>query len=151
MVSVAATTNGDAKSSFSQYGTWIDVSAPGSQILSTNEGTSYQMSQGTSMASPMVASLVGLMLSHAPSATPQDIIDCLLSSADNIDAANGNYLGQLGSGRINAEEALICLSAFTYSLDAGITGILNLKGRFVLLRSTLSLSFVIMVRKLLIQ
>lgn len=128
VVSVAATTNGDAKSSFSQYGTWIDVSAPGSQILSTNEGTSYQMSQGTSMASPMVASLVGLMLSHAPSATPQDIIDCLLSSADNIDAANGNYLGQLGSGRINAEEALICLSAFTYSLDAGITGILNPEG-----------------------
>ncbi|MDG1350509.1 MAG: S8 family serine peptidase [Crocinitomicaceae bacterium] len=128
VVSVAATTNGDAKSSFSQYGTWIDVAAPGSQILSTNEGTSYQMSQGTSMASPMVASLVGLMLSHAPSATPQDIIDCLLSSADNIDAANGNYLGQLGSGRINAEEALICLSAFTYSLDAGITGILNPEG-----------------------
>ena len=129
VVSVAATTNGDAKSSFSQYGTWIDVSAPGSQILSTNAGTGYSMSQGTSMASPMVASLVGLMISHAPSATPQDIIDCLLSSADNINAANSNYIGQLGSGRINAEEALICLSAFTYSLDAGITDIFSPSGQ----------------------
>ena len=129
VVSVAATTNGDAKSSFSQYGTWIDVSAPGSQILSTNEGTGYSMSQGTSMASPMVASLVGLMISHAPSATPQDIIDCLLSSADNINAANSNYIGQLGSGRINAEEALICLSAYTYSLDAGITDIFSPSGQ----------------------
>ena len=129
VVSVAATTNGDAKSSFSQYGTWIDVSAPGSQILSTNAGTGYSMSQGTSMASPMVASLVGLMISHAPSASPQDIIDCLLSSADNINAANSNYIGQLGSGRINAEEALICLSAYTYSLDAGITDIFSPSGQ----------------------
>ena len=129
VVSVAATTSGDAKSSFSQYGTWIDIAAPGSQILSTNEGTSYQMSQGTSMASPMVAGLVGLMISHAPSATPQDIIDCLLSSADNIDGANGNYINQLGSGRINAEEALICLNAYTYSLDAGITAIFNPAGQ----------------------
>lgn len=128
VVSVAATTSGDAKSGFSQYGTWIDIAAPGSQILSTDQGSSYQFSQGTSMASPMVAGLVGLMISHAPSATPQDIIDCLLSSADNIDAANGNYIGQLGSGRINAEEALICLSAYTYSLDAGITAILNPDG-----------------------
>lgn len=129
VVSVASTTSGDAKSSFSQYGSWIDISAPGSQILSTNEGTSYQFSQGTSMASPMVAGLVGLMISHAPSATPQDIIDCLLSSADNIDAANGNYINQLGSGRINAEEALICLNAYTYSLDAGITAIFKPEGQ----------------------
>ena len=129
VVSVASTTSGDAKSGFSQYGPWIDVAAPGSQILSTNEGTSYQFSQGTSMASPMVAGLVGLMISHAPSATPQDIIDCLLSSADNIDAANGNYLGQLGSGRINAEQALICLNAYTYSLDAGITDVLSPDGQ----------------------
>ena len=123
VVSVAATTSGDAKSSFSQYGTWIDVSAPGSQILSLNAGTGYSMSQGTSMASPMVAGLVGLMISHAPSASPSDIVNCLLSSADDIDGANPNYVGQLGSGRINAEEALICLNGFTYSLDAGITGI----------------------------
>ena len=129
VVSVAATTNGDAKSSFSQYGTWIDVSAPGSQILSTNEGTGYSMSQGTSMASPMVASLVGLMISHAPSASPSDIVGCLLSSADNIESANPNYQGQLGSGRINAEEALICLNAFTYSLDAGITNIFSPEGQ----------------------
>jgi len=129
VVSVAATTTGDAKSSFSQYGTWIDVSAPGSQILSTDAGTAYQFSQGTSMASPMVAGLVGLMISHAPSATPQDIVDCLLSSADNIESANPSYQGQLGSGRINAEEALICLNAFTYSLDAGITSILSPQGQ----------------------
>ena len=129
VISVASTTNGDVKSGFSQYGTWVDVSAPGSSILSCNEGTGYQITQGTSMASPMVAGLVGLMISHAPSATPSDIVNCLLSSADNIDAANANYVGQLGSGRINAEEALICLNAFTFAVDAGITQILRPEGQ----------------------
>jgi PKD repeat protein len=69
------------------------------------------------------------MISHAPSASPSDIIGCLLSSADNIESANPNYQGQLGSGRINAEEALICLNAFTYSLDAGITNIFSPEGQ----------------------
>ena len=66
VISVASTTSGDSKSSFSQYGSWVDISAPGSSILSTNEGSSYQVTQGTSMASPLVAGLVGLMISHAP-------------------------------------------------------------------------------------
>ena len=136
VISVASTTSGDSKSSFSQYGSWIDVAAPGSQILSCNEGTSYQFTQGTSMASPMVAGLVGLMISHAPSATPQDIINCLLSSADNIDGANPSYSGLLGSGRINAENALICLNSFTYSLDAGITQIFSPNGQVCLANVT---------------
>ena len=89
VVSVAATTNGDAKSSFSQYGTWIDVSAPGSSILSTDAGTAYQFLQGTSMASPMVAGLVGLMISHAPSATPQDIVDLSLIKKTDPTKPNG--------------------------------------------------------------
>lgn len=123
VISVASTTSGDSKSSFSQYGTWIDVSCPGSSILSCNQTTGYQITQGTSMASPMVAGLVGLMISHAQSASKQDIVSCLLSSCDNIDAANSNYVGQLGAGRVNAEQALLCLNAFTYTLDASITQI----------------------------
>ncbi len=123
VVSVASTTSGDAKSSFSQYGTWVSISAPGSSILSTNEGTSYQVTQGTSMASPMVAGLVGLMISHAPSATPQQVVNCLLSSSDNIDGANSNYIGQLGAGRINAYQALLCMNQYTYNLDVGVSSI----------------------------
>jgi PKD repeat protein len=123
VVSVASTTSGDAKSSFSQYGTWVSISAPGSSILSTDEGSSYQVTQGTSMASPLVAGLVGLMISHAPSATPQEVVNCLLSSAENIDGANSNYIGQLGAGRINAYQALLCMNQFTYDLDVGVSSI----------------------------
>ena len=123
VVSVASTTTGDSKSSFSQYGTWVSISAPGSSILSTDEGSSYQVTQGTSMASPLVAGLVGLMISHAPSASPQQVVDCLLSTAENIDGANSNYIGQLGAGRINAYQALLCMNQYTYNLDVGVSSI----------------------------
>ncbi|MFZ9028029.1 MAG: S8 family serine peptidase [Crocinitomicaceae bacterium] len=123
VVAVASTTSGDSKSGFSQYGTWVDISAPGSSILSTNEGTGYQITQGTSMASPLVAGLVGLMISHAPSAPQQEVVNCLLSTADNIDGINPSYAGQLGSGRINAYQALLCMNQFTYALDVGISAI----------------------------
>jgi PKD repeat protein len=123
VVAVASTTTGDAKSSFSQYGPWVSISAPGSSILSTDEGSSYQVTQGTSMASPLVAGLVGLMISHAPSASPQQVVDCLLNTAENIDGANSNYIGQLGAGRINAYQALLCMNQFTYALDVGVSSI----------------------------
>ena len=63
--------------------------------MSTNESSGYQVTQGTSMASPLVAGLVGLMKSYAPNATNTDLINCLYSSAANIDAINSNYIGEL--------------------------------------------------------
>jgi len=121
VVSVASTTTGDAKSGFSNYGSWIDIAAPGSSILSCNSGTGYTILQGTSMASPLVTSLVGLMKSHALSATNTDIVNCLYSSAVNIDGANSSYVGQLGAGRIDAYQAMVCANAYTLALDASIT------------------------------
>ena len=123
VISVASTTTNDAKSSFSNYGAWIDISAPGSSILSCNASTGYQVTQGTSMASPLVAGLMGLMKSYAPNASNQDLINCLYSSATNIDGANSNYVNQLGAGRIDAYQALLCLNAFSYALDAAITDV----------------------------
>ncbi len=127
VISVASTTTNDSKSGFSQFGTWIDIAAPGSAIRSTyaTSNTSYARIQGTSMASPNVAGLVGLIKSYVPTATNQDIINCLLSTADNIDAVNPNYIGQLGSGRINAFAALQCIGQFNLALDAGITEIID--------------------------
>ena len=111
VIAVASTTFGDSKSSFSNYGTWIDISAPGSAIYSTIPGNGYGTKQGTSMASPQVAGLAGLMLSLNPSLSPADIKSCILSSADNIDTQNPSYVGELGAGRINAQAAMNCISA----------------------------------------
>jgi len=125
VVSVASTNDTDGKSSFSNYGTWIDIAAPGSNILSTIEGSGYGPKSGTSMASPLVAGLVGLMKSHAPNATQTDLLNCLYSSADNIDAQNPNYVGELGAGRINANAAMNCASSFSAQNDAAIVDIIE--------------------------
>lgn len=110
-LSVASTTTNDVKSSFSNYGTWIDVSAPGSTIRSTIPNNTYSNMSGTSMASPMVAGLLGLMLSHYPAMSNPAVISCLLNTCTNIDGANPNYIGQLGSGRINAYAAMQCVNS----------------------------------------
>ncbi len=112
VISVASTTTNDAKSSFSNYGSWVDISAPGSAIRSTyftgNYTPSYADLQGTSMASPMVAGLCGLVKSVNPQMTQTQIENCVLTTADNINSVNGSYIGQLGSGRINAYQAVLC-------------------------------------------
>ena len=110
VISVANTRINDAKSNSSNYGTWIDISAPGENIRSTLKNGGYGNMTGTSMASPLVAGLAGLMLSVDPSLSPADVKSCLQSSADNIDAANGSYVGRLGAGRINALKALQCVA-----------------------------------------
>ena len=111
VISVASTSSTDAKSSFSNYGTDIDVSAPGSYIYSTLPGNTYGYMSGTSMASPMVAGLCGLMLSLNPALTQSDIQTCLENSCDDIDAQNPSYINQLGAGRINAEASMSCISS----------------------------------------
>lgn len=111
VISVAATTSSDTKASFSNYGSWIDISAPGNNIYSTTVGNSYGNKSGTSMASPMVAGLAGLMWSLNPTMPRADLINCLLTTATNINAQNPGYSGQLGSGRINAAQAMQCVSA----------------------------------------
>ena len=99
----------------SNYGTSIDVMAPGVDIMSTMSGLVgsndvYKSGSGTSMASPLVAGLCALMRSYAPAASVDEIKSCLLSTCYPIDDLNDpEYQGLLGSGRINAFEALKCL------------------------------------------
>ena len=123
VIAVASTTPTDAKSNFSQFGTWINISAPGSNIRSTYATSLYSSISGTSMASPHVAGLLGLMRSVAPNATNTDLINCLYSGADNINAQNPSFNGQLGVGRINAFNSMVCAAQFAAQFDAAITNI----------------------------
>ena len=112
VINVGATNTADQKAVFSNYGSTIDVMAPGDQIYSTLAGSdqSYGFLSGTSMACPLVSGLAGLMLAYDPGIDPDSLENCLKSTCDNIDAANPTYIGQLGAGRVNAFGALTCLS-----------------------------------------
>jgi len=102
----------DKKSGFSNYGSEIDVCAPGDPILSTvqrrYQGLSrYGELEGTSMSSPVAAAVAALIWSHYPQMKAAEVVKKLIESADNIDAKNrSKYKGLLGSGRVNALEAL---------------------------------------------
>jgi serine protease len=111
VVNVASVTSASARSSFSNYGTLIDVSAPGSSILSTlNAGTAgpgaenYASYSGTSMASPHVAGAVALVQSRRlalglPLYTPAEVEAQLKATAY---ALSGACSGGCGAGIIDA-------------------------------------------------
>ncbi|MFM2285858.1 MAG: hypothetical protein RLZZ543_1355, partial [Bacteroidota bacterium] len=123
VISVASTTNIDAKSSFSNYGSWIDICAPGSQMYSLVPFDGYAIKNGTSFSAPLVSAAAALLLSYQPSLTPDQVASCLTASADNIDIFNTNYVNQLGAGRLNLEQALLCLNANQAQYNATLNSV----------------------------
>jgi thermitase len=97
-IAVAATTNQDQRASFSTYGTWVDVAAPGANIYSTLIGGQYGLMSGTSMASPHVAGLAGLLRSRGIVTTRDAIRSRIESAADPITGTGSLW----AKGRINA-------------------------------------------------
>lgn len=116
-VAVAATDNQDKKAYFSEYGSWVDVAAPGVSIYSTwNDNTSasdpvpvcnsttecYKYASGTSMSTPMVSGVVALIWSTGKYATASQVRSRLEVTADKI-PGTGTYWS---AGRINAANAM---------------------------------------------
>ena len=97
---VASTDAADARSSFSNYGPWVEAAAPGSSIYSTWIGGIYSTMSGTSMATPHVAGLAGLLASQGLSNA--QIRDRICATADKI-AGTGTAWS---CGRINAQRAV---------------------------------------------
>jgi subtilisin family serine protease len=82
-ITVGSTTSSDARSSFSNYGSCLDVFAPGSSITSAwyTSTTATNTISGTSMASPHVAGVAALYLQGSPSATPATVANAITSTA----------------------------------------------------------------------
>ncbi|WP_326551211.1 S8 family peptidase [Micromonospora sp. NBC_01813] len=96
-ITVGSTTNTDARSSFSNFGTCLDIFAPGSSITApwhTSDSATNTIS-GTSMAAPHVAGAAALVASANPSWTPQQVRDFLYNNA-TVDA-----VGNPGTGSPN--------------------------------------------------
>jgi thermitase len=105
VLAVAATDQSDARASFSNYGSWVQVAAPGTTIMSTySDSTSYGYRQldGTSMASPHVAGLAALLWMSVYGSSAGAVINRIMATADPV--AGTGTLWQ--SGRINAAAAV---------------------------------------------
>jgi len=100
VIAVGATDRDDQRASFSNYGSWVDLAAPGVDILSTTRGASWGSMQGTSMATPVAAGVAALLLSTHPSWGADSVLARLQATALPVPG------GQLGAGRVDAAAAL---------------------------------------------
>jgi subtilisin family serine protease len=108
VMAVASTDHNDHKSSFSDYGSWVDIAAPGTSVYSTLPGSNYTYFSGTSMACPHVSGVAALIVSQygGSNMIPSLVRSRLQATADDIGSINPAYIGKLGSGRLNAFKAL---------------------------------------------
>jgi len=126
VISVAATNSSDRLASFSSYGPYVDVSAPGDGIFTTIIGTqatsydyAYGYASGTSLSTPITAGLAALIFSANPSLAPKQAEQILESTA--VDLGDPGYDVYYGWGRINASKALKVAAGSTppdFSLSA---------------------------------
>jgi len=102
VLSVASVNQLDGRSGFSNFHTSVDVSAPGSTIISTIPVGTYGYNSGTSMASPCAAGIAGLAKIMYPAYSPEQLQEHIKSTTDNIDSLTKEVPGLLGTGRVNA-------------------------------------------------
>lgn len=108
-ITVGSTTNTDARSSFSNFGTCVNIFAPGSNITAawSTSNTATNTISGTSMAAPHVAGVAALYLANNPSATPAQVTQAILNNAST------GKLSSIGTGSPN----LLLFSLFSAPVD----------------------------------
>jgi subtilisin family serine protease len=105
LVSVSATDSTDTLASWSSYGPYVDLSAPGVGIWTTTVGGGYGAVSGTSFSSPLTAGVAALMMAANPALSPSQIVSLLKSTAVDLGATGSDYY--FGSGRVNAGAAVL--------------------------------------------
>ena len=121
VLGVGATDSHDQIAGFSTQGPWIDVSAPGKDVLSTTsnidgealsfeDGTLVAIKSGTSMASPIVAGLAALMIAVRPDLTPAEVEALIKATSHDLGIAGPDII--YGAGRIDAAAAVAAAKAY---------------------------------------
>ncbi|MCS6826887.1 MAG: S8 family serine peptidase [Caldilinea sp.] len=105
VIAVGATTDQDVLWPLSNVGEYIDLTAPGHRIYSTFRNPEYAYMSGTSMATPFVSGLAGLLVSFNPAWTRDEIFQLMTVNADDLGATGKDK--QYGFGRINVHRTLV--------------------------------------------
>lgn len=118
VIAVGAVARDGSKSSFSNYGSWIDLAAPGTDILSTVTGSGYRSMNGTSMACPHVSGVAALVVSYCggPGFTNEMLKEKLLNGSNPTAVPPSYRIGKL----------VDALGAITYGSDAAPTKVTDL-------------------------
>jgi len=104
VLAVGATDSSGQLAQFSNYGTYVDVAAPGVSIASTYPGNQYAALSGTSMASPHVAALAAMIRSVNPSLSNEEVMDLIRSTCDDLGESGHDIY--FGYGQIDVARAL---------------------------------------------
>ena len=117
MIAVAATNSNDGRPSWSSFGNYIDLAAPGVGIWTTRNGGGYGSSSGTSLSSPVTAGVIALMMAANSTMKNTDIEQTLFTTAVDLGAAGWDPY--FGHGRIDAGAAVqaVATTATTPILD----------------------------------
>ncbi|MBM4025583.1 MAG: hypothetical protein FJ280_09275 [Planctomycetes bacterium] len=108
VMAVASTDGEDTKTGHSTFGPWVDIAAPGTDIVTTNLGDKYIATAGTSFSSPYVAAVAALVFAHRPTLTPVEVRAILEHTTDPVEYGDLDPdLGYIGTGRVNAHRALL--------------------------------------------
>jgi subtilisin family serine protease len=102
VISVGASTRTDTLASFSNFGTNVDVVAPGASILSTLPNNKYGSLSGTSMAAPHVAGALALLWGQNATASASTITNALLNNTDNVLRGSTSQYGRIHVGKAAA-------------------------------------------------
>ncbi len=105
-IAVAALDSVLLKADFSNYGTPIDICAPGTRVYSPYLDELYAWWDGTSFSTAFVTGLATLLRQQHPVASWDDLYGSILNSAKNVDTLNPTYAGLLGSGQIDLLKSL---------------------------------------------
>jgi len=104
IISVAATDQNDLLASFSNFGSdWVDLGAPGVDVLSATRNNMYRPLSGTSMATPHVSGVAALLMAQFPLMTNAEVKAKILDSVDSLPSLQGKTVT---GGRLNAARAL---------------------------------------------
>jgi len=104
VIAVTATNASDDPASFTNFGDWVELAAPGVRIYSTVYNDDYEYMSGTSMACPHVSGVAALVWSQFPNATRDWVRLWLRYTADDL--GDTGFDVYYGYGRINAEKAV---------------------------------------------
>lgn len=115
LVVVSATDANDAKASFSSWGSFVTISAPGTYIWTTNNSLGYSQWNGTSFAAPVTAGVAALMMAARPDLSGDQIKSLLYSTSVDLGAAGRDPV--FGYGRVDAAAALRATMAYQSQVD----------------------------------